>query len=575
MPASDVRTSAHQAIPEAPHANGGAPEAGAGPGSAVRSDGVAARLRRLRLPFSGNGNGKKGAPPAFAEEPSPEGLQELIKGTEVWFGIEASAVERQASELAKAAAAANLPRVEVQYAEVAEESELAAQCRAVFHGWIQRVVARVRDAVQSSARAAATGLKQYEQAIGGLENAVAELPVRRHELRDAEAEAEAGQAQIEFTPLISRWHYAALIVLLVVVDWIANVPVFAELLPKDPGSEETWRVLAARSETMGLFGGVYRVAARALHHIDASLLAAGLIIALVWLAHAFGDSLRRLVTHSAAEHPTAGLTIRGQRRQSWFPTVVAGAGLALIVTVLWLARAQLETTTQLRLAETQAHSERVQTELEAARSAQDLARIGALEQEATALETQRAQRLERADYASMISGMNRPILFLNIVLALTAAIAAYLRTSGTVRGAVVNPRVAALRHRIAELMLQAGERRNAMARSDTAVDGHFARLQYLAALDPLHGWEAKAYRLQAVIPSFRAENARLRGIDVANIAAFARPVELGLTVAHAPVGTDMVPELEQYRALRAALRQRADAALARMDVVMSAPDARS
>ena len=245
------------------------------------------------------------------------------------------------------------------------------------------------------------------------------------------------------------------------------------------------------------------------------------------------------------------------------------------MTVLWLARAQLETATGQRLAETQAHIERVRTQLEAARGAQDLARIGALEQEATALETQRVQRLERADYASMIAGMNRPILFLNIVLALTAAIAAYLRTGGTVQGAVVNPRVAALKQRIAELMLQAGEQRNAMARSDTAIDGHFARLQYLAALDPLHGWEAKAYRLEAVIPSFRSENARLRGIDVANIAAFSRPVALGLSGAQPPVGTDMVPELEQYRALRASLRQRADAALSRMDAALSAADPRS
>jgi hypothetical protein len=537
-------------------------------------EGVTARLRRLSVPLFRFWNGRNGTGTAAADDTlahDMDGLHAVVRGCEVSFGIDASGVEKRASELASAAASANLPRVEVEYAEVAEEVELAAQCRSVFHAWVERVRTRVQDALQASTQQAAAELKSFEGEIGGLELAVAELPVRRQELREAEAEQAAGQAQLDYPPLISRAHYIILITLLVIVDWIANVPVFSELLPKDPGADGAWRELAARAETMGLLGGAYRIFARAMHHIDASLLALGIIVALVWLAHTFGESLRRFITHSPMEHPTAALTIRGQRRQAGFPALFCFIGVGLLLAVLWSARAGLHQTTLNRVAETDTQIMATQETLRTAESQGDLQAIGEAEKRLESLGTERAQRIERADYARVIGDLNWPILLLNMVLAFTAAVAAYLSTRGRVNGVVVSPRVAALKQRVSALMLEAGARRHAMAQADTAIHRQFGRVEYLLRSRPLSGWRAKAQRLEAVLPSFRAENARLRGIDTANVAAFRSPAQLQLTLDEDEVFLTSAAELDEYRQLHRTLQARAGAALARIDGAIGVP----
>jgi hypothetical protein len=62
------------------------------------------------------------------------GLHEATKACDVWFSIETAQLEKDAVELAHAAAAANLPRLEVVYDEVSEEAALAARCRASGRG---------------------------------------------------------------------------------------------------------------------------------------------------------------------------------------------------------------------------------------------------------------------------------------------------------------------------------------------------------------------------------------------------------------------------------------------------------
>jgi hypothetical protein len=494
-----------------------------------------------------------------------DGLHGATKGCDVWFDAETARIEEDAVELARMAAAANLPRLEVAYEDVAEEGALVARCRATFHGWAERVRTRVQDALQACVQDASARLRSFEHEIGALDGVITETRVTRTELREAEAEAAAGQAQLEVRPFLSRWMYVPLIGMLVLVDWIANVPVFTELLPKDPGADAAWRELAARSETMGLWGGVYRIWARAVHNIDASLLALGVIIFLVWLAHVFGESLRRLFSHSAAETPAAAPTIRGHRRQFYMPALLSLLGVLAVLSVLWLARDRLEATTAQRVAETDARIEAVEAELEAARTTSDLTEIGRLEQQVAGLRVLRAQRDERADYALVISRMNVPILWLNIVLALAAAVAAYLATRDAVRGGLISPRAAALRTRITELREEAVRRRAEMVRLDAAIGRDFARADYLLASRPLTGWEARAERLRAVVPRFRSENARVRGVDTANIAAFRRPPQLELVLPDDRGQLGTPPELERYRELHEALRARAAAVVARMN----------
>jgi hypothetical protein len=317
--------------------------------------------------------------------------------------------------------------------------------------------------------------------------------------------------------------------------------------------------------------------ARALHSIDASLLALGVIVFLVFLAHVFGESLRRVLSHSSAEVPAAKLTIRAQRRQFGATAVLSFVGLIGVVGFLWLARDQLARSTAQRVAETDARIAAAQTELAAARAQQDLVQVGTMQQQVEALRVLREQRGERADYALVISRMNLPILLLNLVLAIAAALAGYLVTKDALRGALHNPRIAGLRQRLTALRDESMARRAALARLDAAIANELAMSHYLLAARPLRGWEAKADRLRAVIPRFRSENARRRGIDTANIAAFRQSPRLELGPVPADTAVAPPAELLVCQELHEQLRQRAAAVLQRMqnDPAHSAAGGRS
>ena len=134
---------------------------------------------------------------APVDEDGSDGVYRLTRSTEEWFAEEAGRIEQEAIELAQAAAAANLPRLEVAYEEVEEEGALAARCRAALHGWAERVQTRVEDALQASTRRAGGQLREYEHEIGALDGALTELTHTTADLRNAENAAEAGQAYLE------------------------------------------------------------------------------------------------------------------------------------------------------------------------------------------------------------------------------------------------------------------------------------------------------------------------------------------------------------------------------------------
>lgn len=451
------------------------------------------------------------------------GLHAVRRPADLWFEERAAELEASAVAMAQAAAAAKLPRADVEYESVPEEEDLITRACAIFRGWTERVRTHVQDAVQRCAERADARLSAYEHELVELELAESHAARTARDLERAEAELPATHAAIEVRRFFARWKYWTLITLLVLVDWVANVPVFSELLPSDPGAEAAWRQVVADSEQLGILGGAYRVVARTLHQIDASVLALGVIVFLVFLAHVFGESMRRRTSMHEAEEPSAATTIRGHRRQFGLAALASLAGILTVVAFLWLAREQLERSTAERVAQVEAQVAELQAALADARAAGDLERIGTAERQLDAALRVRDQRLERADYANVIARMNEPILLLNIVLAIAAALAAYLATHDSVRGRPDNPHAAELRRELRELRHECARRRRELARLDTCIRQEFAAASYLLNSRPLQGWEAKADRLRAVIPRFRAENARARGIDTANIAAFRRP----------------------------------------------------
>jgi hypothetical protein len=148
-------------------------------------------------------------------------------------------------------------------------------------------------------------------------------------------------------------------------------------------------------------------------------------------------------------------------------------------------------------------------------------------------------------------------------------------TRDAVRGALVNPNSAELRRHLHELRTESVRRRDAIVAMNADIEGELARAEYLLASRPLRGWEAKAERLHGVVPRFRSENARRRGVDTANIAAFTRPPKVDLSLAGEADPLPRPPELQAYRHRHGTLRARAAEVLERMqtETPYAAPEA--
>jgi hypothetical protein len=91
-----------------------------------------------------------------------------------------------------------------------------------------------------------------------------------------------------------------------------------------------------------------------------------------------------------------------------------------------------------------------------------------------------------------------------------------------------DPRIAAYDARLVALQSDALSQRQTLKGLSSDIQANIAKAKYLAQSQPLSDWPAMVSRLEAVIPLFRTENARQRGIDVDNILAFQvhRPLEL-------------------------------------------------
>ena len=129
-----------------------------------------------------------------------------------------------------------------------------------------------------------------------------------------------------------------------------------------------------------------------------------------------------------------------------------------------------------------------------------------------------------ARFARDIGMMNLPILVLNTVLAITAFIASYcVAAPKIIEGRLIDPLIPELRQKLSSLGMDAITQRQSLRTLDSAVQTAMARCKYLASTRPLEEWQAKAKRLNAVVPLFRAENARARGVDPESIIAFRQP----------------------------------------------------
>lgn len=310
-----------------------------------------------------------------------------------------------------------------------------------------------------------------------------------------------------------------------IIDWIANVPIFTELLPAEYGSREIWRQLALNAQKGGALGGLHMLVDRVLFRPDVSIFALGVVVFLMAMAHFTGESLRRWLVFDPKDEPLLAPSLKAHRRQAYLPMVVAFLGIVLAISFLYGSRRRLVEATGAGMAQAQQEVADAERKVIEAKGPQgDLNKVPELQQRLNEAKNKRDDWRERDRFAKDIGMMNIPILLLNIVLALTALTAAYCAAEPkTVEGKLIDPVIPELKSKLASLRLEVVNQRQSLGTLDADIQTAISRAKYLASTRPLAEWEAKAERLNAVVSLFRAENARARGVDPESIIAFKHP----------------------------------------------------
>ena len=113
-----------------------------------------------------------------------------------------------------------------------------------------------------------------------------------------------------------------------------------------------------------------------------------------------------------------------------------------------------------------------------------------------------------------------------------------------------HPAVAQLRADRRSLQTDAHSAVKSGRAAETQARASIGRVEHLMTASPLAEWGAKVDRLEGVIPLFRGENARLRGMDPASILAFAGKPSLSLPIVEAergfPEPTDFARLKEEF-----------------------------
>ncbi|HUE77108.1 MAG TPA: hypothetical protein VMM83_04135, partial [Longimicrobiales bacterium] len=467
--------------------------------------------------------------------PGSGGLRVVTRSLDRWFAIEVHQLEKEARASGAEWAQAGLPRSDAApEGELPPEQALRRRASEIFTQWVQKVTTRVQDAIEANVQRARQALNDMAFSIEEIRRARAETVGIERGVQALEAANRDRQSSFGFRSYWQWWWFVPAILLLVAVDWVANVPVFQELLPQDADVSGAWQVLVAEAETHGALAGLYRMWYRIALAPEVALLALGVIIFLVVLAHIFGESVRRIVAVSERDVPEAGRSVRQYRRQFWIPAAVGLVGGIAVVTFLFLARQEIATFAETRLAAVTEQITTLDQQIASATEASNINEVARLSALRPALEDEQRTREERRNYADRIRATNVPIAILNAVLFLTAALLGYLKVRDQVTASdPQDPRMVDLMDRKRELR-QAVERHRELVRdADRDAREAIAWAEFLAQSKPFEDWEGRRDRLARVTSMFRAENARLRGIDPQNIAIFRTDTRFDVAVPEA------------------------------------------
>ncbi len=483
--------------------------------------------------------------PANAEA----GIHGVLKNTDYWFNRELSQLEQDAAAKAELHARAGLPRQDIEAGEeLPIETTLRSRAVELYIQWAERVRRKAQDEIQQACITAADALAQMRYTLAQHQVTVRDIAGLRSKLQQAQAPAASPvETTMKYEGLLGRGKYLILLACLVAVEWIANVPVFSELFPKEAGADARWGDVVAHAEKFESFSGLYTLAERILVYPEISLLALGVLALLMVLCHFAGTSVRKLIVFRPKEGPSVVPELHSHRRQAWLPFLLGLAGVSLVLAFLFSARGAIKPVALARQAQTEQLIANLEKGSLAAKAQNDFSKMEAAERELGDARSVLDEQTQGVAYASSISALNFPILLLNLTLVIVASAAAYMESEATVRETRADaPQASDLEEKLSALRKQALREKEIMRGLATVFESNAAKARYLEQSSPLRDWSAKAKRLDAVIPLFRAENARVRGLDVQNIRPFQRYQALELPPIEEIVSMRACSELAQW-----------------------------
>jgi hypothetical protein len=456
-------------------------------------------------------------------------LRAIVRNVDIGFGYGASEIEEFAEKAAREQGDKSLPSIDISAEkELAAETVIRERSKKVFSDWLRILRERIGDAILTACNAAGEKMELLKNAIHELEQTRARITPLEEPSRSLNG-AEESFPYARYERLIKHWFYLVVIGMLIGVDWVANVPVFRELLPQDSGAEDFWRHILLQSEKFGSWAGLYRVWERVIFSPDVSFLALGVIVILVFSGHVCGFSLRRLIALRSRTDSSFTEMLYPHRQQMWIAFVCSCVAVMLCLSFLFISRSELQSSATERrdtaTAEVQMYTKQL-TEAKAARD--DDASVDLQVKLGDAMK-RFDQRSKDFEYATRISIMNFPILLLNTALVLCAAVGAYLVSSGKVsQWAESDPTFLGGKSELTRLHEEARRQRDELRRLVAAVQAALAEADFLSRAKPFLGWEAKAARLESIIPLFRSTNATHRGVNVQQVKGFGPLVKLEL-----------------------------------------------
>lgn len=442
-----------------------------------------------------------------------------------------------------------MPRLDVEAKhELFIEATLRKRAEQLFIEWTERVRRKAQDELQAACVSAGDALAQMKHLAAQHRATRQDMAGLKAKLQQKQEQGKAPGAEktIKYEGLLGRGKYFALLVFLIAVEWVVNVPIVRELLPKDAGADRRWQDVVDHADKHGSFAGLWTLKERILFSPDAALVALGAVSLLLVLCHITGRSFRKLIAFRS-ESPFAMPLTETHRKQAK-PLFIAGiVGISAMLIFLGVARWQIAGIAQETFNYSAQHVSELVKQKSALQAQGNSDAATAMDDQISTAQSERDQQDQNLSYARRMSKINSPVSLLNLTLAIIGAAAAYMESKGQVSETTQEvPKEPNHEIKLDALRRKEEEERAAWRKLSAAFEESIAKARYLESQSPLQDWAAKAARLDGVIPLFRAENARIRGLDVQKVLAFQMYKPLALRPAQEDIAMHACMELAQW-----------------------------